>query len=959
MLEYNIKINSDARKDYLDLEDFYVSPNLTILSGTTSKIQSLSINDEFWITSEYLPFDKRVEVEFLESVVRNGYILYEKEVEIQTLYYHNESEGKDEPAYYVEIDDVVYYEKDGNFDVDGDIIKVGENQSTIRVMRKSYVENGKVSINGKVYNVTINSSGVIVSDSMGYGCPYDIVTSHVNKKPVETYKIGFKNEPENIIDIKNITKFGYIPYIDYNGERVEFQKLFDDNGYFIGFGVNINSKNYPMECDLKEGEEAGLSNPDIFQSFEFDGEVGIDIEGTEYKVQYEPRDYEDGDFICVETMKPNLVVMIGDTLIFKSTAYVTSVDVLGEGEHKYTFVNTIRYNSIKNLCDTVTIGGKEYLLDYVGDSSNPYVGMLATVDYGYDTETFKVTSVEDEKVTGLVKVKEINGEWKEAYTIVGNISGGTDYVKASDYFIRHNDGFLIDGDVYPIVMSETYDSEGYVIETKNIIKLNKPVEYEMKVYSVLGNNKIICIPDIDREIVKDDDYYEQKNIVFSTLDNNHEFVMYRRNSMFGMKPLTVKKWLKEAVQAPKPSSTYILSQLPQKVRSYRENDAFAVSVGLSSDINNDMLRDDLLRSYYCMEKEELAVNKIVDMEKDIYTPIIRDNDTENPVEKIMFNLHFRTRDLEAWRMIRNKGTNASDENLDITNEFSNWFITDYYPYNYIIEHGTNEDRNKIMNLSDLLGVMYFTTNDVEVNREKASRSFLRLSYYDSRDPERQNLLGTSVVYLNMKRYFNTLKRAKEGEDVVYEEIALTTNPNRTVNYANENDMFEPDYDKNLGVMMECYEKDTSMALYSTSGLTFDESKRLGSHVEVTDRYDSSASSEGFYTYLLKHVANKRKKQTVYLKVEFFHAGVGIKVPMCIPTDTNRNAISTWTKAQIDGLKKGYDSKEIRIRQYIPIDISYSLDRREFVYEISSEHNFANTIRQGNNLVFNLFEIKSE
>lgn len=965
MLEYNIRLNSDSRKDFLDLDDFYVHPSLSIISGTTEKVQNLSMNDEFWVSSEYLPFDKRVNVEFLETVVRNGYILYEQEVEIQVLYYHSEAQEKDIAAYYVEIDDVVYYKKNNKFNINGDFIEVENNQSTITILKKAYVENGKVNIDGKVYNVIINDNGVIVSDSMGYGCSYNLVTSHVDRTPVEVYKIGFRNEPETIIDIKKTTRFGYIPFIDYDGERIELQKLYDDEGDFTGYGVKIGTEQYLMETDSSEALEMGLSNPDVFQMMEFDGEGGINIDGIDYKIQFEPRDYEEGDFLCFETSSSNPTIMIGDVVKLKSTDYATIVDVLGEGEHKYTFINAIRYNSIRNLCDTVTIGDKEYRLDYVGDSSKPYVGMLATVDYGNETEIFKVLSVKDNRATALVKVKKQGDEWQEAYTITRNLSGGTEYIKATNYNIKHYDGFLVDGIAYPIEASEIYDSEGFVIDTKNVLYLNKPVEYELKVETVLGNNKIICVPNIDREIVQEEDYYIQKNLVFSTLVNNSNFVMYRRGSMFGMKDLTAKKWLKEAVEAPKPTSTYILSQSHQKIRLYRENEAFAITFGMSSNINNDGLREGLLLNY-STEKGEDAINKIVDMEKDVYSPIIREEEEEISVENIMFNLHFRTRDLETWRMIKDKGRNGTvkddttdnSEELDVSNLYSNWFVTDYYPYNEIIKNGTNEQITKLMNLSDLLGLLYFTTNDVEVNRPKVSGSFLRLTYYDSRDPEKQNLLGTSVLYLNTKGYFDTLKRSKEGENVVYEEVTLTFNPNRTSKEGNS-DMFFPDYGKNLGVFMECYTKDTTKVYYTTSDMEFDETKRLGSHISVSDRYDTSHSSEGFYTYLLKHIANKRKKQTIYLKIEFFHAGLGIKIPMCIPTDKNMNAISIWNKAQVENLKDGYDPNEVILRQYIPIDISYSLDRKEFVYEISSQRNFSNAIKQDNNLVFNLFEIKSD
>lgn len=962
MLDYRIKISSKSKKDYLDLDDFYIKPNLTILSGTT-KIQNLSINDEFWISSQYLANEKKVGVEFLEKVVRNGYVLYKVDLDIQSLYYHNEAQGTDVLTYYVEMDDVIYYEKGGKFNIEGDFIEFTENQSTISVLKKSYVENGKVNINGEVFSVIINNNDVIISDSMGHGCPYDIITNHIVKTPVEIWKIAFRNAPENIIDIKNITKFGYIPYISYNGERKEFQKVFND-GNFVGYGVIVDDKEYVMDTNSNSTFEMGLSNPENYQLMEFDGELGIDIEGVEYKIHYEPRNYEDGDFLCLETLISNPTVMIGDNVVLKSVRYTTSVDVLGE-DNKYTFVNGVRYNSIKNLCDSITIGDKMYMLDYQGDSSNPYVGMLAVVDYGNDKETFKVISVDSKTVTGLVKVKKIDDEWQEAYTIVSDVNGNTEYIKATNYHINHNDGFKIEGNVYPIETEESYDSEGFVIDSKNVLNINIPTEFELKVYNVLGNNKIICTANIDKEVVETEDYYSQKNVIYSTLVNNREFVMHRQGSMFGIKPLTVKKWLKEAIESPEPSSTYILSQSKKKIRPYRENDAFAITFPLSNNVNNDILREDLLMGYYCEEKEEDAINKIVDMEKDIYSPVIRNGTTLADVEHIKFNLHFRTRDLDTWRLIRDEGLNnvveegsyrSKSENLDVTNAFSNWFITDFYPYNQIIKTGNNQDISKLMNMSDLLGFLYFTTNDIETNREKVSGSFLRLTFYDSRDPEKQNMLGTNTVYFDMNNFFNILKKSREGESVVYQEVACSTQPNRT-NTSSDVDYFEAETGKTLSVLMEAYNEDENKVLYNTSDFSYDETKRLSSHLQVSDRTDTSHSSEGFYAYLLKNIANKKRKQTIYMKAEFFHAGLGIKIPMAIATDINRNAISIWNKSQIDNLKEGYSPNEIHVRQYIPIDISYSFDRKEFVYEISESNNYLNAVKQGNDYVINLFEIK--
>ena len=52
---------------------------------------------------------------------------------------------------------------------------------------------------------------------------------------------------------------------------------------------------------------------------------------------------------------------------------------------------------------------------------------------------------------------------------------------------------------------------------------------------------------------------------------------------------------------------------------------------------------------------------------------------------------------------------------------------------------------------------------------------------------------------------------------------------------------------------------------------------------VCDRYNRSKSSEGFYLYLFPDDIDNNKERTIYMKVEFNHAGYGKKVQHgCFP-----------------------------------------------------------------------------
>ena len=133
--------------------------------------------------------------------------------------------------------------------------------------------------------------------------------------------------------------------------------------------------------------------------------------------------------------------------------------------------------------------------------------------------------------------------------------------------------------------------------------------------------------------------------------------------------------------------------------------------------------------------------------------------------------------------------------------------------------------------------------------------------------------------------------------------------------------------------------------------------RLDSRITVGDMFSDSLSSEGFYSYILKAFSNKKVEQTVYMKAEFFHAGIGIKIPMMLAVDKDNQAISSWDVNKINDFKIGYDLKKIYDNLYTPIKISYSKELRKFVYRISDERNYSVATKNGNKLRFNLFELK--
>ena len=140
------------------------------------------------------------------------------------------------------------------------------------------------------------------------------------------------------------------------------------------------------------------------------------------------------------------------------------------------------------------------------------------------------------------------------------------------------------------------------------------------------------------------------------------------------------------------------------------------------------------------------------MEKDVYYSYYYTENDDNEVDEIVFDLHFRSRNMDDWTI--------NDDNKE--GYLCNWNILD----NYRLMNGSevlNSDNTKLNHKplikidsndfnfyqpSDLLYYLNFTDKDIYYQKQKVGKSFLRLSFFDSNDPKTQSLLHTSTIFLN-------------------------------------------------------------------------------------------------------------------------------------------------------------------------------------------------------------------
>jgi hypothetical protein len=182
--------------------------------------------------------------------------------------------------------------------------------------------------------------------------------------------------------------------------------------------------------------------------------------------------------------------------------------------------------------------------------------------------------------------------------------------------------------------------------------------------------------------------------------------------------------------------------------------------------------------------------------------------------------------------------------------------------------------------SDMLGYLNFTDDDVFFGKTKIKKTFVRFSFYTSKDPVTQKLLFYSTAFLDANELRGKFLRllTKKGK-------------------------------RPSGVEQPFVFTDTDI-----------KENRLDTTIHITHEYNKNKSSDGFNIYLfLDDVPPENVVKTIYMKVEFNHAGNGKTIPMIL-----------WPKNNSDGYKSLTVSNFLD-SLYIPIKTQY-IDNK-YVYTI--------------------------
>lgn len=371
---------------------------------------------------------------------------------------------------------------------------------------------------------------------------------------------------------------------------------------------------------------------------------------------------------------------------------------------------------------------------------------------------------------------------------------------------------------------------------------------------------------------------------------------------------------------------------------YYNNPKCKLTIGLTNKFQIDLQKEYTLNSYISDVKRK-SINAIIDMEKDTYYPVIKKDNEYKPIMKIKFNLHFREHRGDNWTVEPTANWNGTkvDESGKIV------FIDDYFSY------------NKKSKQSDLLTYLKFTDSDVRYQKNKLKKSFLRLSFYDSMNNGNQNLLSYSTVFMNSGEYFNKYIRHIEQK------------PYKSLKYDESGNIEVTDDLKGIRVNREPY---NNTAMLNT------EEYRLSSQFTVTDKYNSAASSEGFYLYLwrdiLENATDDVQGLDIYMKAEFNHAGFGRVIPFMMPywdkkkwetkegIKSFEEILNDWNN--LSNTDKEYGARQYDKFSYIHFKINYDKNEQKYIYFLDDEcygNNTANTVYDDSTatLTLNLYEAK--
>ena len=924
MLKYkiNLKQVSNDNVELIECHTLCLAQDGSFISGITSSDYGLVDGQKVFVNEDGTNYFDDYKIS-LEKVTIQGYVVVRQNYKIET--YKNGYVG------FKFIDGNIYvFENDKTLTLDSiyngdDEVLEYTGQTEISIYTKYFVENGKVYINGEYYDVDFyeEEPQIEIRNYTDKLDVYDIEPEMFNKpssiKTVDVVKFIINKKENYPITIDNISCTRKFMYIKYPSNSETSHK------YYL-------EKNYSGDSE-NEWELKGFIYDNNIEKYRYDTlsgvTIGVDdvceyvkVNGEQYKIYNEWKNTTRGNKLHVYANSSDLTYSVGQTILV----------------HKSNMSPTERIDV------NTTKDGVKYV---------KYNGIIYYTPIDENTkETKKLTYVD------YFGEKLLFNESLENWGIDSSIS--TEFPSADKYgFILVNDMpllmYISDGEARTMddysnnpsvsgIWTNTFETIEYeyieIDNVKHIIKNTPRNEYielfdsspiKLLIEDIHSGNQLRC------SILSES--YDNSDMMYMLSINYSDFLFELENEIFNSAATSI---------APNSERGYAIPIY----NIYKPIDTINIPILLSNYNGTNLHQEFVVDNMFFGVEEQKAINPSIDMEKDIYYPItIDDNDNITEVDEIIFDLHFRTRTIDDWKVVSDNNITFKDKDGNEVGAVKcNYNILDYYDWSSgntseLIPQIHDEYISKFEKYqpSDLLYFLGFTDDDIFYQKNKVGKSFLRLSFYNGNNPNTSDLLYTSTVFMNEGSLYKKFLDYSQGGGQ-YMSVKEVENVDKRI----KNSIISVSYDT--------YEKYDNGDGVVSDKFTCDESKRLSSRFTIKNMFECAESSEGFYLYLFKNFSQGLREQTIYMRVQFNHAGVGKTINFTQPFKEDENEIKSMLEfpTDINILKSGCTLNKLYENLFIEIKVKYDFDLRKFVYYLPSWLVDKDNLNQ---MHFNLYELK--
>lgn len=906
MLRYKVKLNEPKGYNEIKCDELYLSPDLSFISGVTDSnyclINGQHISIEFNNDEKF--HDSIIET---KNVLRQGYVIFEQEFDVE--------EYKDYKGFYY-VDGKYYFTTGTSINVLGQECTINDNKINVNVTY--WVENGKITIGENTYDVDIQLKNDGTELYSHYITLKGGVQLPINKCSKEYWKTvtKFIIRKNNDFDLK-LTYSSCakkVPYFYYGNEK-----------YYLTY--DNTSKKFISKIDNKE----------FIQVY---NKVKLKNGTEEYNVEYEWRNSASGDFIHLFLNMPQYKFTSAQKILVESNNVIhTKCDILFTGAIKnddgYIIYCGKRYDESVDTIDFLVIGDKEYELHYInGNIKNNNSGSTDSTE----TENSDSTNTENTRSTDTKKAYIIYNETVYLIKINGERGVKLSQHAASEskeYNIKKYHYVDINGDKFLVKKHKKilYDGSGELIEvtdgSRNPIEIEyvevvRKEKFVLTIIDVINNSMLRCRVDIGED--------GDSSGICNFIAANYVRLNFKlSNPVFEEKNVTKDSFILASVKGE--------DEAFDTIKLFNPSYYIKLPMLVGNDMGINANQEDILENIFFKREKEKSINPYVDMEREIYYPCCISETDFNFIEEIQFDLHFRSRNLEDWKINEDVfKTNTKTVKCD-WNIFDNY---KNYSNNNLSPEILNTDNLKHYQPADLLYFLNFDTDDVFYQKSKISKSFLRLLFFDSMDVANQTLLYSCTVFMNENKLYKTYIDNVIRKDNLYVSVSDEININ------------EPLTSSTISVYNDTCD--------GNGKVTFEKEKRLAATFSVKNRYKSEESSEGFYLYIFKDYCEKLHEKTIYMKVEFNHAGEGRTINFTMPFNYNDKGEPTLLDLSpkspentvLSKFKEGYGLSDLYKHLFIPINVVYRENEKKYVYYLPKglvQHNEKGIMK------FNLYELK--